>query len=746
MARSTRSTGQRPVSLFLTTLEDRTTPTTGLIPGPTDNFVSSVTLTSTAKVEAPNGGPIAVSSDGLERIALGSLPGGAPTLRVFDSGGSVIFQTNAYFPGFTGGVRVAFGDMNGDGVDDIATSAGNGGGPHVRVFDGKTFNEIASLFGIDDPNFRGGSYVALGKWGGVPIIITVAGEGGGPRMTIKTLTGQVLDNRFVYLPALRDGGTAATVDVNRDGYDEIITAPGQGGGPHIRVIDGKILATTGQVQSVDWFADDPSLRVGVNVTAGKLGSPCGAALIATTARPGNPDPSWIKLWDPSTGRQMLTAQIPGPLPKMGAFAAFAPSKGASDHPDLLVSAWQEGGDKVFGYDIGGYDYDRWDCAPIVVDPPVSPPPPPPAPLSDLHLVKIADRTTAQTGDTVTFTLTVRNDGPNSATSVLVNDPLTAGFVYLGSSASVGAYNASTGRWTLGDLANGATGALTITARVTSVGSLTNTATASSSVGDPDPADNTSFVVITGTSPPPPPPAPSANLRIQKQASDTTVSIGETETYTVTVTNTGPDTATSVLVNDQLPSGFSFVGSSASVGAYNATTGTWTVGSLANGASATLTITGTIASTGNITNTASVASAIGDPDTADNTAGATVTSYALTQLSANGLFYLVDTQGSGVPIADISVGIGPVTLSRMTITLGTGLWTNVTNLALKVQGALPSDPRLGNSYVIDPTGTILTVDVINYSLTTASEIFRLTADVGAGAVPLQVTSVRAYGHA
>jgi hypothetical protein len=79
--------------LSLTWLEDRITPTTALVPGPNDNFVSSVALTSTAKVEAPNGGPIAVSSDGLERIALGSLPGGSPTLRIFDAGGSVIFQT-----------------------------------------------------------------------------------------------------------------------------------------------------------------------------------------------------------------------------------------------------------------------------------------------------------------------------------------------------------------------------------------------------------------------------------------------------------------------------------------------------------------------------------------------------------------------------------------------------------------------------------------------------------------------------
>ncbi len=42
----------------------------------------------------------------------------------------------AYNPSFTGGVRVATGDVNGDGAAEVITSPGQGGGPHVRVFDG----------------------------------------------------------------------------------------------------------------------------------------------------------------------------------------------------------------------------------------------------------------------------------------------------------------------------------------------------------------------------------------------------------------------------------------------------------------------------------------------------------------------------------------------------------------------------------------------------------------------------------
>ena len=90
----------------------------------------------------------------------------------------------AYDPGFTGGVRVAAGDVTGDGTPDIITGAGPGGGPHVKVFDARTGAEQLNLpFTFNnEPAFQGGVFVASGDVNndGFADIITGAGAGGGP--------------------------------------------------------------------------------------------------------------------------------------------------------------------------------------------------------------------------------------------------------------------------------------------------------------------------------------------------------------------------------------------------------------------------------------------------------------------------------------------------------------------------------------------------------------------------------------
>ncbi|QTR50271.1 SdrD B-like domain-containing protein [Candidatus Thiothrix anitrata] len=87
--------------------------------------------------------------------------------------------------------------------------------------------------------------------------------------------------------------------------------------------------------------------------------------------------------------------------------------------------------------------------------------------------------------------------------------------------------------------------------------------------------------------------PSADLEVAKTANVSSAKSGDTVIYTITVKNNGPDNATGVEVTDQLPTGVTYDSHNAGQGTYTSGTGIWAVGSLANGATATLTITITV---------------------------------------------------------------------------------------------------------------------------------------------------------
>ena len=121
----------------------------------------------------------------------------------------------------------------------------------------------------------------------------------------------------------------------------------------------------------------------------------------------------------------------------------------------------------------------------------------------------------------------------------------------------------------------------------------------------------------------------SDLSLTKTASNATP--GTTVSFTITVTNGGPDRTTDVRVLDALPAGLTLVTATASQGVYSAIAvalpgglgnypaGTWRVGTLNNGANATLTISATVAAgAGSITNTAQVSySDNADPDSTPN---------------------------------------------------------------------------------------------------------------------------------
>jgi uncharacterized repeat protein (TIGR01451 family) len=115
----------------------------------------------------------------------------------------------------------------------------------------------------------------------------------------------------------------------------------------------------------------------------------------------------------------------------------------------------------------------------------------------------------------------------------------------------------------------------------------------------------------------PDPNPLADLAIVKSISNSTPNVGSNVTFTLLATNNGPSDATGVAVNEPLLAGYTFVSATPSVGAYNQGTGIWTIGSLANQASATLNIVVTVNPSGPYTNAVVIDGNEDDPNLPNN---------------------------------------------------------------------------------------------------------------------------------
>jgi uncharacterized repeat protein (TIGR01451 family) len=235
--------------------------------------------------------------------------------------------------------------------------------------------------------------------------------------------------------------------------------------------------------------------------------------------------------------------------------------------------------------------------------------------ADLVVGKQVSNPTPNVGQTITYTVTVSNDGPNAATGVALQDMLPAGVKYQSSTATAGSYDPVTRTWTVGAVPVGVTETLTITALVTSPNPGANTASIShADQFDPNTNNNSDTASIVPQQ---------SDLEMTKTVSNPTPNVGDSVIFTVTLTNNGPATATGVQVTDQLPPGLTLVSDLPSQGTYAG--GVWTVGTVAAGAMPTLQITATVVSPGAATNTASISHADQfDPDPGNNSAGATVT--------------------------------------------------------------------------------------------------------------------------
>ena len=216
--------------------------------------------------------------------AVGSGPGQAPLVNVYNADGSLLMSFDAYAPVFHGGVSVAIGDVNGDGVPDVITGAGPGGGPQIKVFDGAALMsgdvDVIDSFYAYAALFHGGVHVAAGDVNddGKADIVTGAGAGGGPHVEVFSGADlSILASFYAYASTFTGGVFVGAGDLNGDGDAEVVTGAGAGGGPHVKAFDGAALAAGASAAQTaidfplaSFFAYDASFNGGVSVAVGTI--------------------------------------------------------------------------------------------------------------------------------------------------------------------------------------------------------------------------------------------------------------------------------------------------------------------------------------------------------------------------------------------------------------------------------------------------------------------------------------------
>jgi uncharacterized repeat protein (TIGR01451 family) len=181
-------------------------------------------------------------------IITGADAGGSrtgPDVMVRDAATGVErFRFLAFRRRYHGGVRVALGDVNRDGVPDILVGSGPGLGSRVRVFDGRTGAQLPGPLGNFKafPGFQGGVYVAAGDVIGDGFADVIVAQGAGGKSRVKVFSGAngaLLESFRAYGGGFTGGVRVAAGDVNGDGIADIVVAPGGPGARAVKVFNGQ---------------------------------------------------------------------------------------------------------------------------------------------------------------------------------------------------------------------------------------------------------------------------------------------------------------------------------------------------------------------------------------------------------------------------------------------------------------------------------------------------------------------------
>lgn len=214
-------------------------------------------------------------------IVVGAGKGGGPQVRIFNAELRLVGQFFAYDTRFRGGVSVAMGDVDGDGVEEIITAPLTGGGPHVKVFDQR--GRLKAQWWPYAKSLRTGLRIAVGDVNGdgkAEVIVTPQSNYT-PEVRVFDGTGGLIKSFVAYDAKMRSGVSLAVGDTDGDGLSEIVTAPLSG------LSEVRIFAATG-FQKDSFLAFPASFHNGVSVAMGDADGNGLYEIVAAPARRGGP--------------------------------------------------------------------------------------------------------------------------------------------------------------------------------------------------------------------------------------------------------------------------------------------------------------------------------------------------------------------------------------------------------------------------------------------------------------------------
>ena len=238
--------------------------------------------------------------------------------------------------------------------------------------------------------------------------------------------------------------------------------------------------------------------------------------------------------------------------------------------------------------------------------------------TDISLTKTVSPVTEQPGGELTYTITVSNLGPGTATGVTVTEPLPAGLTLVSATTTQGTCSGTQiVTCNVGDLVVTSSASLTVKTKVDSgfFGTITNTATTTTTTVEANAQNNSASASAS---------IPPADLKITKTAPAGPVLAGSEIVYTIQVTNNGPATSTNTTITDELPAGVTLVEAIPTQGSCSGTTKvTCDLGQLLVGETAGVSVKVSIATStrGQLVNVAVASSTAPDNVLGNNTATA-----------------------------------------------------------------------------------------------------------------------------